>query len=81
MLRLSLSFLLLPLLLGSKLGPSVMGRISFLKLDDEIPKLVMLFVKAVSSPKLRANVGHSFFTPVRYQKQDNTNELILGFTL
>jgi hypothetical protein len=68
-------------LLGSKLDPPVIGRTSFLKPDDEMSKLFMLFVKVMSSSEVGANVDHLFLTPVRYQEQSNTKELRLNFIL
>jgi hypothetical protein len=46
-------------LLGSKLDPPVMGWISFLRLDDDVPRLVMLFVEIVNS-EVDANIGYLF---------------------
>jgi hypothetical protein len=66
------------LLLGLKLDPPIMGRISFLKLADKVPKLVMVSIKVVNSPEVGTNVGHLFLTPEQNQKQRNTNELIFS---
>jgi hypothetical protein len=44
-------------LLGSKLDPSIIGRMSFLRLGDEASRLAMLFVEVVNSPKVGANIG------------------------
>jgi hypothetical protein len=57
------------------------GRISFLKLDDERSKLIMLFIKVMNSPEVGANVGHLFFIPIGYKKQGNINESIFLFAL
>jgi hypothetical protein len=50
------------LLVGLKLDPPVIRRISFLGLDDKLSKLFILFVKVVSSPEVGANVDHSFLS-------------------
>jgi hypothetical protein len=56
-------------------------RISFFELDGEMLKLVMFFIKVVSSPEVGANVGHLFFIPSREQKQGNMIKLSFIFTL
>jgi hypothetical protein len=53
-------------LVGSKLDPPVMGRISFPELDDKTSKLVMLFIKVVNSIEVGANIGHLFLIPEGY---------------
>jgi hypothetical protein len=62
-------------LFGLKLDPPMIRRISFLKLDNEMSRLVKLFNKVVSSSEVDVNIGHSFLTPKGHKKQDNTNEL------
>jgi hypothetical protein len=52
-----------------------MGRTSFFELDDEVPRLVMLFFVVVNSLEVGANVGHSFLTPKGNKKQGNINKL------
>jgi hypothetical protein len=56
MLHPSLSFSFL--LLGLKLDPPMMGRISCFEVDDEVLKVAMLFVEVVNSPEVGANVGY-----------------------
>jgi hypothetical protein len=55
-------------LVGSKLDPTVIGRMSFFELGDEVLKLVMLFIMVMSSPEVGANVGYLFFIASVYQK-------------
>jgi hypothetical protein len=45
-------------LLGSKLDPPAMSKISFLGLDDKVLKLALLFIKVVNSPEVETNVGY-----------------------
>jgi hypothetical protein len=45
-------------LLGSKLDPPAMAKISFLGLDDKVLKLALLFIKVVNSPEVETNVGY-----------------------
>lgn len=36
----------------------MMGRIRCFEIDDEVPKVAMLFVEVVNSPEVGANVGY-----------------------
>lgn len=50
----------------------MMGRISCFEVDDEVPKVAMIFVEVVNSQEVSANVGYvlSFLMDIKARQHN-----------